>query len=353
MKKITKICVLMATFIAAIAMTGCNFGKDDFFGYWRTTDFVNGERIDYYQTSNGVYQIEWDFNGTSENAFSDGGTFKQHLRRATSPDNLHAGVYDNETFWTGKYQLKGNSGYSAGSLVLYYEYGVQLMNYGTGAGTKTAISGYTYNDVKDFSEADFLNIWKYGTKEPTEETTGTALLADSELYGTRAQIIGSDGSSGVFDNGVYIQTRYKEGTTDKEYGDIEYFRYRLEDGTIGGYARMLTTTVGKDGTKIIGGLYNQWNQKTGFATADTEADPKLGTHTNKYGWKNSSECSWAGTNFRALGLVKKDGETWASNDSRTNAQLFKITTNGSKIISIDTEGDSDSTTDEVYSDIDR
>jgi len=348
MKKITKICVLMATFIAAIAMTGCNFGKDDFFGYWRTTDFVNGERIDYYQTSNGVYQIEWDFNGTSENAFSDGGTFKQHLRRAANADNLHNGVLTNETFWTGKYQLKGNSGYSAGSLVLYYEYGVQLMT----NGIKPAISTYNYNDVKDFSEADFLNIWKYGTKEPTEETTGTALLADSELYGTRAQIIGSDGSSGVFDNGVYIQTRYKEGTTDKEYGDIEYFRYRLEDGTIGGYARMLTTTVGKDGTKVIGGLYNQWNNANKTAT---EEDSKLGSHSNKYGWKNSSECSWAGTNFRALGLVKKDGETWASNDNRTNAKLFKITTNdtGSKITSIDTKGDSDSTTDEVYSDIDR
>ena len=347
MKKITKICVLMATFIAAIGLTACNFGKDDFFGYWRTTDFVNGERIDYYQTSDAVYQIEWDFNGTSENAFSDGGTFKQHLRKATNADNLHNGVLINETFWTGKYQLKGNSGYSAGSLVLYYEYGVQLMNYSG----KDAISGYTYNDVKDFSEADFLNIWKYGTKESSAETTGLALLEDPALQAVAAP--GADGSSGVFDNGVYIQTRYKEGTTDKEYGDIEYFRYRLEDGTIGGYARMLTTTVGKDGTKIIGGLYNQWNQDT--TKSATEADPKLGTHTNKYGWKNSSECSWAGTNFRALGLVKKDGETWASNDSRTNAQLFKITTNatGSKITSIDTEGDSDSTTDEVYSDIDR
>ena len=345
MKKITKICVLMATFIAAIAMTGCNFGKDDLFGYWRTTDFVNGERIDYYETTEGVYQIEWDFNGTSENAFSDGGTFKQHLRRASNADNLHNGVLINETFWTGKYQLKGNSGYSAGSLVLYYEYGVQLKPYNS----KPAISGYTYNDVKDFSEADFLNIWKYGTKEPTAETTGLALLGDSSLANCTVIDL-SDGSSGVSDNGVYIQTRYKEGTTDKEYGDIEYFRYRLEDGTIGGYARMLTTTVGKDGTKVIGGLYNQWNNANKEAT---EEDPKLGSHSNKYGWKNSSECSWAGTNYRALGLVKKDGETWASNDSRTNAQLFKITTSGSKITSINTEGDNDSTTDEVYSDIDR
>ena len=196
-------------------------------------------------------------------------------------------------------------------------------------------------------------MWKYGTLTPSQTPTGLALLGQDSLQSITA--IGNDGSSGAFANGVYIQSRYKSGTTTKEYGDIEYFRYRLEDGTIGGYARMLTTTVGKDGTKVVGGLFNQWNQDT-TKSATTE-DSKLGSHSNRYGWKNSSECSWAGTNYRALGLVKKDNGEWASNDSRTNAQLFKITyddnNNRYNIGSINIAGDNDPTTDEQYSDIDR
>ena len=349
MKKITKICAVVAACLAAIGMTGCNFGKDDFYGYWRTTDFdTNGNRIDYYQTSNGYYQIDWDFNGTSENAFSNGGTFKQHLKRASSPDNLHAGILTNETFWTGKYQLKGNSGYSAGSLILYYEYGVQLKT----NGDKTAITGYTYNDVKDWTEADFLNMWKYGNLSPSGPTTGLALLNDDDLQGTHLNISNpQDGSSGVFAHGVYIQTRYKEGTTTKECGDIEYFRYRLEDGDWSGYCRMLTTTLNKDGTEIIGGLYNEWDKMNNPITDDKPDDNIENDRTRtSYGWKNSSKCSWSDTNYRALGLIKKGSGEWASNDSRTNAELFKITTSGGKITSIDPTGDNDDTD---YSDIDR
>ena len=62
MKKITKICVLMATFIAAIGLTGCphaadffqSFGKDDLYGTWMTLEFdENGNRQDYYLTAFG------------------------------------------------------------------------------------------------------------------------------------------------------------------------------------------------------------------------------------------------------------------------------------------------------------
>lgn len=343
----------IAACLAAIGMTGCNFGKDDFYGYWRTTDFdANGNRIDYYRTGTSpnynYYQIEWDFNGTSENAFSNGGTFKQHLKRASSPDDLHAGILTNETFWTGKYQLKGNSGYSAGSLILYYEYGVQLIT----NGSKTAISGFSYDNVKDWSEADFLNMWKYGILSPSLSPTGLALLNDPDLQGNHLNISNpQDGSSGVFANGVYIQTRYKEGTTTKECGDIEYFRYRLEDGDWSGYCRMLTTTLNKDGTEIIGGLYNEWDKMNNPITDDKPDDNIENDRTRtSYGWKNSSKCSWSDTNYRALGLIKKGSGEWASNDSRTNAELFKITTSGGKITSIDDTGDNDDTD---YSDIDR
>ena len=342
MKKITKICAVVAACLAAIGMTGCNFGKDDFYGYWRTTDFdANGNRIDYYQVGSSYYQIDWDFNGVSEDMFKDGGTFKQHLKRATSVENLRAGTYDNETFWTGKYQLKGNSDPSKGSLILFYEYGVQLETYGG----YEKISGYTYNDVKDFSEADFLNIWKHNTKSPTSGTTGLGILADSSLQTGFTN--NSDGSSGRFRNGIYVQTRYITGQTKKEYGDIEYFRYRLEDAAgFKGYARMLTTTVDKNGTHSIGGVYNQWHNDGKTATG---FDPKLGSESSKYGWKNNSECSWNTTNFRALGLREKNGD-WASNDSRTNAELFKITVTGGKITGINATGDNDDTD---YSDIDR
>ena len=337
-------------------MTGCPnspIGKDDFFGYWRTTDFVDGQRIDYYENSEGVYQIDWDFDGVSEDMFKNGGTFKQHLRRATNPSNLENGILVNETFWTGRYELKGNSGYSAGSLVLYYEYGVQLKTYG---GYNAISPDYSYNDVKNFSEADFLNIWKYGTKTPNQTPTGLAILSSDELQSGFTN--NRDGSSGKYRNGIYVQTRYISGQTKKEYGDIEYFRYRLEDGVgFKGYARMLTTTLDKKGQKAIGGLYNQWyNKYDGSEPSSQEKahDPKIGTHSSKYGYKNSSECSWAGTNYRALGSRDKKTDDWVSNDSRTNEQLFNITVSAEgKITAIDDSGDTDPTTDEQYSNIDR
>jgi len=324
MKKITKICVLMATFLAAIGMTGCPnspIGKDDFFGYWRTTDFdADGNRLDYYQTSSGFYQIDWDFNGVSENMFKDGGTFKQHLKRASSLANLRNGTYDNETFWTGKYQLKGNSGYSYGVLVLYYEYGAQLNN----RGNTVTKADYTYNEVKDFSEADFLSVWKDGNKNSS--ATVQDLLKDPALTDSDP-IDNDDGTSGVSRNGITVQKRIKNNKT--EYGDIEYFRFRLEDGVgFKGYARMLATTVDRDGQTPIGGIYNQW-KKLNTPIGDTSVDDKLGKESSKYGWKNNSNCSWNGTNFRALALMDKSSGEWVSNDSRTNEQLFKIHKNNS------------------------
>lgn len=322
----------MVAFLAAIGLTACpSLGKDDFYGYWRTTDFdEDGNRLDYYLIDTDKYQIEWDFDGVSENMFKDGGTFKQHLIRKND-----SGTTVNETFWTGKYELKGNSGYSYGQLVLYYEYGVQFTNT-TGA---PAITGKSYNDVKNWKEADFLNWWKYGTLSPSQETTGTALLTDSDLINAPTTITNplSDGSSGIKNNGITVQKRKNGGNT--EYGDIEIFRYRLEDGiAFKGYGRMLTTTVNKDGSKSIGGVYNQWAQKTGLSVSTF--DPKLGKKSTKYGWKNNSECSWNGTNFRALGLVNKEDNQWASNDNRSNEELFKITSwDGSKIAEIETTND--------------
>ena len=101
---------------------------------------------------------------------------------------------------------------------------------------------------------------------------------------------------------------------------------------------MLTTTVNQDGSKSIGGVYNQWAKKTGLSTSDF--DPKLGKKSTKYGWKNNSECSWNGTNFRALGLVNKEDNQWASNDNRSNEELFNIThMNGTRIDEIETTND--------------
>ncbi len=338
----------IAACLAAIGMTGCNFGKDDFYGYWRTTDFdANGNRIDYYTITTGTapntttyyYQIDWDFNGVSEDMFKDGGTFKQHLKRADSLDHLRAGTYDNETFWTGKYQLKGNSGYSYGVLVLYYEYGAQLNDRG-GTVIKT---NYTYDEVKNFSEADFLKVWKYGNTSSSATVEG--LLTDNSLISSDP-IDADDGTSGVSSHGITVQKRIKDNKT--EYGDIEYFRFRLEDGVgFKGYARMLATTVGTDGHSPIGGIYNQWKKLNTPIAVPSEEDPKLGQKSNKYGWKNNSECSWNGTNFRALALMDKSSGEWVSNDSRTNEQLFKISrnTSGSKITSIDTSANTNDPTD--------
>ncbi|MBP5444174.1 MAG: hypothetical protein J6Y60_13130 [Treponema sp.] len=268
--------------------------------------------------------------------FKDGGTFKQHLKRANSLDNLRAGNYDNETFWTGKYLLKGNSGYSYGVLVLYYEYGAQLNDRG-GYATKT---DYTYNEVKNFSEADFLKVWKYGNTSSSATVEG--LLTDNSLISSDP-IDADDGTSGVSNHGITVQKRIKDNKT--EYGDIEYFRFRLEDGVgFKGYARMLATTVDKDGHTPIGGIYNQW-KKLDTPKGDTNIDNKLGLKSDKYGWKNNSECSWNLTNFRALALIDKKTGDWVSNDSRTNKQLFKFDTDSDgKINSINSSANTNDPT---------
>lgn len=268
--------------------------------------------------------------------FKDGGTFKQHLKRASSVANLRSGNYDNETFWTGKYQLKGNSGYSYGVLVLYYEYGAQLNDRG-GSVTKT---NYTYNEVKNFSEANFLKVWKDGNT--SSSATVEELLTDTSLISSDP-IDADDGTSGVSNHGITVQKRIKDNKT--EYGDIEYFRFRLEDGVgFKGYARMLATTVDKDGHTPIGGIYNQW-KKLDTPKGDTNIDNKLGQKSDKYGWKNNSECSWNLTNFRALALIDKKTGDWVSNDSRTNQQLFKYTLgDNGKITNIDESANSNDPT---------
>ena len=75
MKKITKICAVVAACLATIGFTGCpdvaaSIGKDDFYGTWMTLDFDDGgNEVGYYinQTPGEYYghpySITWNFDG--------------------------------------------------------------------------------------------------------------------------------------------------------------------------------------------------------------------------------------------------------------------------------------------------
>ena len=348
MKKTTKFGLLLTAAAAAIAMTfmGCDvldtFGKDDFYGHWKTTDFdESGNRVEYYQNGSSYYQIEWEFDGTSENLFNaDGGTFRQHLTRY-SDAALTSKV--NETFWTGAYKLTSNSGYDKGKLYLYYEFGAQLMDYDKYTAVKNDGAAVSYSDVYGWTNEDFLNVWKYGKKDVSAEEgdKGYDLLADNSLYTSNAM---SDAC--VIRNGVLLQVRYadQEKKKDPVCSDIEYFRFRLEDGTVSGYGRMMTTTMNKNGSAEIGLTYNKWLSKAYWD--ESKAYQELGNYSNTYGCPVKSGCSWSGMNFRCLARLKRSSDytEYSSNDPSTNAQLFKITVNPStgKISSIDDSEDDDS-----------
>ena len=344
MKRNNKLLALFSGLLVMVGLsvTSCNpdvaasFGKDYFFGTWKTTDFdSNGNRQTYYKVSdehgvNYYYTITWKFDGKSENLFNtDGGSFRQHLINwGTTPPNPSAngtltGSKENETVWIGAYKLKGNSSYSRGKLFLYYEFGIDLAGEG-------AASGLNYNDVKDWTSVDFLNR-AFGNSLGLDNLDNTDLMAigNSKVKkGTAAEINSDDGTSAYVNNGVTIQVRNKAKPV---CSDVEYFRFNLKDATASGYSRMMATILDKNGTTTIGKIYNQWNS--------APTDGRSSTRTS-YGYDVKDGCSWGYATTRCLARISVSdtgNETqWVSSDTRNNITLFHMNAQGNSVDNSDT-----------------
>ena len=342
-----------------LSFTGCGdlgFGKDDFFGTWRTTDFVtdsdgNATRQEYYVSSDNKYnyRITWTYDGTSENMFSGGtGTFTQYLERFAASDKDLATPLA-ETFWTGEYQLKANSDYNKGKLYLYYEYGATLKT--DKADTPTV--PVDYETVKTWKAADFLNYAFYGTTDTTKipegSTVGKDLLSNEALqnleynksYVLTDGTLGTgqkttDGTGALVSNGITVQVRKSSKTNKIQCSDVEYFRFNLADSTFYGYARMMATTLSKDGKTNIGGIYNQW----AFDLGDSDEKPAVNSTTKKtsYGYWVNASASWSGTSTRYLARVLSNG-SYSSNDTRTNDKLFNVKDDNDSTDYVDMESD--------------
>ena len=320
MKKITKICALLAAFTAAIAFTGCphaadffkSFGKDDLFGTWMTLEFdENGNRQDYYiNTSNHEpYVITWKFDGKSENMFNgNGGNFWQHLvhyKPYSSSEKVHInddgtytfGVKDRETFWYGEYAIKGNSDYSKGKLYLYYECGYELYA----------------NGVQGSVSLDTLKTWK--TSDFLSEA-GLEGLTDEKLRGSDVETDTTTHNKFYKHNKVTIQIREVDG--QKQCSDIEYFRFNLKDGSASGYTRLMATTKDKNGSGNIGGIYDQW--------ADANYTGLEGRFQG--GWKVYGSSSWSGQDTRYMGRISvnstPENPDWLYSRTETNGALFHL-----------------------------
>ncbi|MBO4320063.1 MAG: hypothetical protein J5857_06295 [Treponema sp.] len=313
MKKITKICAVLAASVAAIAFTGCpdaadilkSFGKDDLYGTWMTLEFDNnGNRKDYYinTSNNDPYVVTWKFDGKSENMFNgNGGNFWQHLVHYTSVTDNGNGTYtfgtkDKETFWYGEYAIKGNSGYSKGKLYLYYECGYEL--YADGVQNSVSL-----DTLKTWKTSDFLSA--AGLTGLTDEKLINNIQTDTTTHNKYYK-----------NNNVTIQIREVDG--NKQCSDIEYFRFNLKDGSSSGYTRLMATVVDKTGSGNIGGIYDQW--------ATTNYDSFTGQYQG--GYKVHGSSSWSGQTTRYMGRISvsstPQNPRWLYSNTKTNDQLFKV-----------------------------
>ena len=128
-KKSALIAVVLLS-LTALLFTGCNFGKDDFYGTWRSGVFArpsDGKEI----------RVTFYFCGKSEN-LTTGKTayFYEYYENLAEHKN---------TFWWGAYDLGNNADITNGTLTLRYMYGV-----GVGEGTDP----YTLQELIDFSDTD-------------------------------------------------------------------------------------------------------------------------------------------------------------------------------------------------------
>ena len=350
MKKITKISVLLAIFVATIGLTGCpdvaaSFGKDDFVGTWMTLDIEGNTQKTYYHnsTTGGYYSITWNFDGRAENMFNgNGGRFWQHLVNYTSAEMTEV---QNETFWLGQYAIKGNSGYSKGKLYLYYQCAldiddkVKAEHGGSYDATAARTLFYDIAGIQDdelgtdnvaWKMEDFLNA-------AFDNTSGLDNLTNETLCGLAYNGQYKDGAARspdtLFYNGAYVAnnvTIQVRKQNDKiKCSDVEYFRFNFKDSSASGYTRLMATVLDKDGSaNKIGGIYNQW--VTEEEAAGTSIGDGISTETKKFdgGYKVKEGSSWSCQTTRYMGRISvkstPTNPTWLYSDNRANNVLFNL-----------------------------
>ena len=321
MKKITKICAVVAACLAAIGLTGCpdvaaSIGKDDFYGTWMTLDFdTNGHEFTYYKNSapgeyqNHPYSITWNFDGKAENMFNGtGGTFWQHLVHYNSVNVDSEGHYTfgdkvKETFWYGEYAIKGNSGYSKGKLYLYYECGYDF----------PITNGQVDESAQNYHSLAELKTWKTSNFLTAAGLTG---LTDSKLTTPANITMDSYGVDCYHNNRIDIQVREVNG--NKQCSDIEYFRFNLKDGSASGYTRMMATVRNQNDDGNVGGIYNQW--------ATSNRNSQSGSY--KGGYKVYGSSSWTGQTTRFMGRISvtstPENPSWLYSNHTPNSSYFNI-----------------------------
>lgn len=128
--KMTKLAAVAAGLIvaASLAFTSCDgLGKDDFFGTWEanyevTNDNVakgsgDGTQENKSSLVGSTVDITMYFDGTSEKLINAAQKFYQYKVRSKD------GAVKAHTFWLGTYELKDNSNYTKGTLILAYRLG--------------------------------------------------------------------------------------------------------------------------------------------------------------------------------------------------------------------------------------
>jgi len=354
MKKTTKLAGLAAGLLALVGVTftSCDIldtaGKDYFYGTWQTLDYNNGNQVKYYKgTNNYYYRIVWSFNGKSEN-INDGGYFKQHLYNygTTAPSDVATASVYNETYWFGKYDIRGNSAYSRGKYFMNYQVGIDLddqiaaglyVNNGTLAisSSQAIAKGAAGYRERANQIVALFDSWDY--KDALEKFLNFAYGNNSGLQNLKddASLINlpnTTGDGGYVKNGVKINVRYSNNGTGNTLlcNNVSYFRFNLRDLKPTGYARMLTTIYAPNGSDAIGKVYNQWKNESTSLSDDATNGNLVASGTSV----------WDGTGTRCLGKIKRDSTpdapVYITDQTASNSSYFNFNSSGNSVDNDDT-----------------
>lgn len=230
MKKTNKFAIISAFMLTlcALSFTGCNFGKDDFYGTWQSGTFA--------RPSDGkTIRVTFYFSGKSENLTAGNKAYFYEYY-----ENFDDGI---NTFWFGTYGLGENQDITNGTLTLRYLYGIGMEG-------------------------------KNGTPYSLD-----TLITDSQTVRFNKK---GDNSITTFQNNYKDSKRYYDqfDETTATCSDVEKFDFKL-DGAVAfqGYTQMVCTAKcqwWEDGVTAA-------NVSTGATSGSTKKNPASGTSWGKEG----------------------------------------------------------------------